>query len=197
MRKVEQQREAANSGSLWLLYGAVGVGKTTTLLQSLPTPIMWINGESKQLTKCMKAAMDIESSSHARTDVDLFEKDNVGKPYLCEVVYEDWPDLLEFVSDTKKFDRFASVVVDSLSHLLTAGLAPEIAEQSFAARDKDKKAKPLVDSVKLSLEGFGALAGQALRLITFLQRIASVGKLVVCTAREDSQPSGLYGKLFK
>jgi len=171
-----------------MLYGETGSGKTTSILQSAPDPILYIATEPRSLQESINAA--------ARSDVDL------------DVVnYEAWPELIEYVANRKNFDRYSTIVVDSYSHLMTVGLSVEIEDESFDARkEEDKTIKPITLQAKLTLEGYGGLASNMFRLTAALCRLSQFeGKIVIITAllvenprynRELAAAPSLKGKEF-
>lgn len=153
-----------------LLYGPTGVGKTTTILQTAPEPIMYIQTEPRSL----KPSLD--ATGRESIDVDV-------------AVYEDFLGLMEFVAVPKNFERHRTVVVDSYSHLMSVGLSSEIEDQAFEARDpKEKLTKSLVMQTKMSLEGYGGLASHMFRLTAALGRLSRAGKVVIVTALLAENP---------
>jgi hypothetical protein len=123
-----------------MMYGPTGVGKTTSILQTAPDPIMYIQTEPRSLKPSLDAT--------GRPDLDI-----------DVAVYEDWAGLIAFVANPKNFERYATVIVDSYSHLMSVGLSSEIEDQAFDARtEKEKAVKPLASQTKLSQEGYGALS---------------------------------------
>ena len=158
------------AGRFILLYGGTGVGKTTSILQSAPDPVCYIQTESRSLKPSLDAA------GHPDLDIDV-------------AVYEDWNGLMEFVANPKNFERHKSVIVDSYSHLMSVGLSSEIEAEAFEARDvREKQIKPLVSQTKMSQEGFGGLASLMFRLTAALGRLSRAGKVVIVTALLQESP---------
>jgi hypothetical protein len=163
MKKLNK-KDLKQPGRFMMLYGETGVGKTTSIVQSALEPICYIQTEPRSLKPSLDAA--------GRPDLDID---------VC--LYESFSDLMEFVSKTDNFERYQSVVVDSFSHLMNVDLSAEITDESFDARsEKEKKNKPLVSRVKMSVEGYGGLSANMFRLTAALGRISRLGKCVVVTA---------------
>lgn len=185
--KILNRQEIDQNGRLVMLYGATGVGKTTSILQTSPDPIIYISTEPRSLKPSIEAT--------GREDLDI-----------DEAIYENFDRLMEFVSDGGNFERYKTVVVDSFSHLMAIGLSAEIEDQAFEARSvKEREIKPLVNRTKMTLEGYGGLASHMFRLTAALGRLSQMGKLVIVTAllsespkwnREMAAAPALKGKEF-
>ncbi len=168
--KVLTKKEISQEGRFISIYGPPGVGKTTSLIQSSPQPIMYIQTEIRSLKPSIDAAN--------RPDLDL-----------DVAVYEDWASLMEFVASSKNFERHKTIIVDSYSHLMAVGLSGEIEDQAWEARDpREKELKPLVSQTKLSQEGYGGLASQMFRLTAALGKLSRMGKIVIVTALLAENP---------
>jgi hypothetical protein len=168
--KVIGKEDLKSAGRMIMLYGPTGVGKTTSLLQSAPEPVMYIQTEPRSL----KSSLD--ASNRPDLDIDV-------------AVYENWFGLMEFVTSPKNFERYKTIVVDSYSHLMTVGLSSEIENQAFEARtEKEKSLKPLVSQTKMSLEGYGGLSSHMFRLTAALGRLSQAGKIVIITALLQENP---------
>ncbi len=170
MKILSREEVSTQDGRLIMLYGPTGVGKTTSILQSSPTPIMFIQTEPRSL----KPSLD--ASGRPDLDIDV-------------AVYEDWVGLMEFTASPRNFERHKTVVVDSYSHLMSVGLSTEIENQAYEARDqREKEIKPLVSQTKMSPEGYGGLASHMFRLTAALGRLSRLGKVVVVTALMAENP---------
>ena len=169
MKKLNKQ-DLKQPGWLIEVYGETGVGKTTSILQSSPGPICYIQTEPRSLKPSLDAARRPD------LDVDVYQ-------------YESFFDLMEFVSKLENFEQYPTIVVDSLSHLMNVDLSAEITDESFDARsEKEKQNKPLVSRVKMSIEGFGGLSANMFRLTAALGRISRLGKCVIVTALMVENP---------
>jgi len=168
--KVLTKRELDQAGRLIMLYGPTGAGKTTSVLKSAHDPISYILTEPRSLKPSLDAA--------GRPDLDI-----------DVAIYEDWAGLIEFVANPKNFERHATVVVDSYSHLMSVGLSIEIEDQAFEAREaKEKLVKPLASQTKLTQEGYGALSSLMFRLTAALGKLSRAGKIVIVTALLQESP---------
>ena len=162
--KIQKKEDISQDGRFILIYGPTGVGKTTSVIQSSPSPVLFIQTEARSLKPSLDAA--------GRPDLDI-----------DVAVYESWNSLMQFVANPKNFERHKTVVVDSFSHLMNVGLSAEIEDEAFEARSSsDKAVKPLVGQVKLSQEGYGGLASQMFRLTSLLGKLSRMGKIVIVTA---------------
>ena len=170
MNVISKEEITSQDGWLILLYGGTGVGKTVSILQSAPEPIMWIQTEPRSLKPSLEAA------NRPDLDVDV-------------ALYEDWAGLMEFVANAKNVERHRTIVVDSYSYLMSVGLSTEIEDQAFEAKDQKEKAiKPLVSQTKMSPEGFGGLASHMFRLTAALGKLSRLGKVVIITALMAENP---------
>jgi len=170
--KLKSMKEVmAQSGRMIMIYGETGCGKTTSILQSAPNPIYYIQTEPRSLKPSIEAA--------DRSDLKLFVAQ-----------YENFDDLLEFVSKAENFEKFNTVVIDGFTHLTNVALLLEIAQESFEAKkEKDQLIKPLINKTKLSMEGYGGLSGNMFRLSNCLMNLsAQYGKVVIVTALLTEHP---------
>jgi hypothetical protein len=168
--KLLSKAEVAQNGRFVMLYGPTGVGKTTSILRTAPDPIMYIQTEPRSLKPSLDAT--------GRPDLDI-----------DVAVYEDWAGLIAFVANPKNFERYATVIVDSYSHLMSVGLSSEIEDQAFDARtEKEKAVKPLANQTKMSQEGYGALSSNMFRLTAALGKLSRAGKIVIVTALLQENP---------
>jgi hypothetical protein len=168
--KIMTKQEVAQDGRLMMLYGATGVGKTTSIVKTSPMPIMYLQTEPRSMKPSLDAA--------GRPDLEI----DVG-------VYEDWAGLIAFVADPKNFGRHRTIVVDSYSHLMSVDLSTEIEDQAHEARtEKERAIKPLASQTKLSQEGYGALSSLMFRLTTALGKLSRMGKIVIVTALLQESP---------
>jgi hypothetical protein len=168
--KILARHALALYGWLMLLYGATGVGKTTSIFQTAPDPIIYIQTEPRS------PRPSLDATGRPDLDIDV-------------AVYEDWAGLIEFVANLKNFDKYATVFLDSYSQLMSVGLSTEIEDQAFDARtEKEKAVKPLANQTKLSPEGYGALSSLMFRLTAALGKLSQAGKIVIVTALLQENP---------
>ena len=159
-----------DEGALCLFYGPTGVGKTVSLLQSMPEPFFYVRSEPRETKRSMRA---------------------INSPRKMKLVdYDEFDDLMAWLSDFRNLKGSRGVIVDSLSHLMNVRLSGEVQEQAYEARDdKTKARKTLVQQVKLTEEGYGAIGGNMYRLTQILMKISTdLNMIVACTAGEDSRP---------
>jgi hypothetical protein len=159
-------------GYFMLIYGKSGVGKTATILQTAEDPIFHIMAERGQEELTIKAIN--------RPDLKLM----TGH-------YEGWDDLIDTVYNIPLFleSKIRTVLFDSLSHAMCIGLADEIMEEDYNARDTSKdKGKDLTMRAKMSQEGYGALSKQMSRLMKGFENLTRHGVDVICTARDQENP---------
>jgi len=95
---------------------------------------------------------------------------------------------MDTVNNREFFKPFKTIVIDSLSHLMSIGLSDEILEESYDAMDKKKVDKELTMRVKMSMEGYGTLAGQMLRFTNAITKLSQDGHVVICLARTEQSP---------
>lgn len=156
-----------------LAWGPPGVGKTATILQTAEDPIVLITAEKRKIGTTMAAIN--------RPDLRL----KVG-------VYETFDDCIETFSDRARFEGAKTVFLDSLTHLMVSQLSYEILRENFDShteKEKQEIIKQLTVQVKMSKEGFGAMADNMVRLMNSLQDLAvNTGVDVICTARSEERP---------
>lgn len=166
----ELDQEYNSTGFLMLLYGATGVGKSVSTMQSAPDPILYLMTESRDPRKFLKEA---------------------GRPgvKIKFAFYEKWDELLEFFANTDNFAPYKTVVIDSLTFLST-GMCIEIEDESWDAVDaKTKSKKPIVMRTKMSQEGYGGLASSMLRFTKLCGELTKQGKVVICLALMEENPN--------
>lgn len=157
-------------GNLSLWYGASGVGKTGTLLQTCEDPIAYLSAEDRSI----------------ETTLAAINRPNIR---LKMARYEDFNDFLEFLSEPANFKGVKSVIVDSLTHLMNIHIQDELLAESYETLDKKKSIeKELILRSKMSLESYGAMAVMMKRVMSLLQNLTQHGIDVHCTARVDSAP---------
>lgn len=159
-----------SEGSLSLIYGDTGVGKTVNTLKTCPDPVIYIRSEPRETKRSMRAV--------DRPDIKMKIVDHDG-----------FDNLIEFLS-TYKMKGVRCIFIDSLSHLMNVRLSGEVGEQAFEARDNATKAeKMLVQQVKLTQEGYGAVGGNMFRIMQILMKLSVKHNItIVCTASEESRP---------
>jgi len=185
--KAIPKKDLPKSGKMILIYGETGCGKTTSILQSAPDPILYISTEPRN------PIPSIEAAERTALDLDI-------------VHYTVWLELMDYISEKKNINRYATIVLDSMTYLLNVSLSGEIEDESYDSRsDTEKKIKPLINMAKLSLEGYGGLSSQAFRLMKALGRLSTAGKVIIITSllaenprwnRELSAAPALKGKEF-
>ena len=170
MSKFLRKEDVSQTGRFVLLYGPTGVGKTTTILQTALEPILYIQTEPRSLKPSLDAA------GRPNLDIDIYE-------------YKDWGGLMDLVRDSVSLDSYATITVDSYSHLISICLSSEIEAQAFDARsEKEKDVKALFGQVKLTQEGYGVLASQMLRLTSALGKLSREGHVVLVTCLLQENP---------
>lgn len=166
----EIEKERGDTGFLILIYGPTGVGKTVSCMQTADDPILYVICEKRDPRKFLREA------ARPGLDIDF-------------VFYDTFDEAIEFFSDIKNFDRYKTVIVDSIT-FLSLGLSQEITEEGYYALDKKKEIdKPLTMRTKLSMEGYGALGSQLLRLTNMIGILTQNGKDVVLIALLEENPS--------
>lgn len=162
--------EMPSTGLFMLLYGETDVGKTCSVLQSAPGPVMWFQFE--------KRAHGLTLAASGR---DANE--------ITAVLYEDWQDLLAFHANVKNFDGYQTILSDGTSYLMNVELSGEIEDESYEALPEEKRSrKSLIASTKMSQEGFGGLSSNMFRYLKLLGRLAHEGKIVILTALVQDNP---------
>lgn len=150
-------------------YGKSGVGKSATILQTAPDPILWIIAERGQVDLTIKA----------------INRPNIK---LKVAYYEGWDDLLEFVYNKANFAKIKSVLFDSGTHVMCIKLSDEILGENYDAMDKSKVEKELTMRVKMSQEGYGTLSKQMTRLMIGFEELTKIGIDVHITFRDQENP---------
>lgn len=151
-------------------YGSPGVGKTVTTLKTLPSDILWIVTEPRDLRR------PLEVAGRGEDEIDI-------------APYENLQDLLDFLSDTSNFKRYRSVFYDSLSYTMNIELAKEIGLEAYESRDKKSKVeRPLASQMKTTQEGHGIRNTAIFRILNLLGNLVVNGKIVVVSCLELEHP---------
>jgi hypothetical protein len=164
--------ESELQGNLMLAWGPPGVGKSATILQTAEDPIVYITAEKRKIGTTVAAIN--------RQDMKM----KVG-------VYETFDDCIETFNNYDLFSGCKTTVLDSLTHLMVSQLSYEILQENFdshSEKEKQEIIKQLTVQVKMSKEGFGALADNMVRLMNALQNLTMRGIDVICTARSEERP---------
>ncbi len=156
-------------GILIMIYGNTGVGKTTSIFQSSPGPLLYIATEPRNPRPSIDACgRDI--------DMDI-------------AIYTTWFDLMEFLQDLKNTKRYATIAIDSITYLMNVSLCGEIEDEAFEAKtSEEKRRKLIVSQAKMSMEGYGGLSSQMFRLMKTIGRLSEAGKIVIVTALLQENP---------
>jgi hypothetical protein len=162
-------KDQLSKGKFIMLYGDSGKGKTTSIIQSAPNPIAYIAAELRDLQS------NIDAANRPDLDMDVFR-------------YNDIEDLKQTISKLDNFTRYSTVCLDSYTHLMAVDLSNEIEDEVFDSLEDKFKRKKLIAETKLSLEGYGGLSGQMVRITKMLQALAFSGKIVIVTARLVENP---------
>jgi len=168
--KIYRTEELSDSGDIILAYGATGVGKSVSVLQSAPEPIMYFLTEPRNPLKFIHAT--------GRTNIDV----DFG-------FYTEWQDMFDWFSDHDNTARHQSIVIDSLTFLSNIALNFELIDEHYESKTaKEKSDKALVMRTKLSQEGFGGLSGQLLRFTNMISQLSQEGKTVILLALLEQNP---------
>jgi hypothetical protein len=160
----------SETGDILLFYGESGVGKSVSTLQTAPDPILYFLTEPRDPRKFLQAS--------GRTDVKI----KFG-------FYESWDDTMEFFTNPENTAWAKTIVVDSLTFLSNIQLTSEIEDQSWDSRtEKEKLEKSLINRTKMSLEGFGGLAGQMTRFVNIISKLSQSGKTIILLSLLEQNP---------
>jgi len=191
---VEQLAKDITYGLLALIFGPIGVGKTCSLMQSLPGNLFAFSIEKRPIMRNLApSGRDPKTFSYME--------------------YEGYYDLRDGLASILKnedgmLDKYDSFLFDSLSDMLifTGGECRDASFMSKFKADVDGGKfidKRLSKETKQSMEDWGAMAIAVLAIVDMLGELARKGKIVVCTARIDTPTDSqqLIGKkiapLFK
>jgi hypothetical protein len=188
MNKRETMKDMPECGRVILLYGETGVGKTTSLLSTAPQGSLYIPTEPRN------PRISMEAAKRPLDDIFVYR-------------YTDWLSLMSFLlEDDMKQYADKAIILDSATHLMNVRLSNEIEDEVFDAKDdKEKEIKAIINSSKLSMEGYGGLSSQMSRLIKVLGDFTRQGTDIIITAlvtehpkwdRELSAAPALKGKEF-
>lgn len=154
-------------GKMVMVYGATGVGKSTTCLGSLPEPILNIFTEDRNPYTSIEGLgreVDFDPIS-PENNQDLID-------YLYKLVDE-------VEASTCKYN---SIMFDSLSFWMNIKLYGEMVDQTNKAGIFKKSLRPLVDDLRADEALYGGLAERMQRLIKPLKMLAQKGMIVVVLA---------------
>ncbi len=168
MKAIEEKE-----GKMVMIYGATGVGKSTTCLGSLPEPILNIFTEDR----------------NPYTSIDGLDRKVDFEP----VSPENNQDLIDFLYEKideveKGTFKYKSIMFDSLSFWMNIKLYGEMVDQTKEAGVFKKSSRPLVDDVRADEALYGGLAERMQRTVKPLKILAQMGVLVVVLAYLDECP---------
>jgi len=181
-------------GVIGLIYAPTGVGKTVSSLKTLPGPkVLVYANENRDMRRAIAASgrdpADFYVVEYGYMEDENGELEDQGSfDDLINFARAPWKQL-----GTDKWEQVGSVLFDGVTQLCSS-LQMELERSSFEARDKDKKARPLIDLSKMGVEGWGALASNMKRLMPFIGKYASQGKVVILTVLEMDNPTYQKGK---
>lgn len=179
--------ELPKTGSLILLYGESGIGKTVTAI---------IEGVKMAMAqKKMAVYIAIENRNLDRNIEVVQEHFNMTRLELDEWLHietsdSDFEDVIKYLCTGKNFKGVIIVIFDSITQMMCTDLTLEVLEQAYNARsDADKSKKALTGKSKMTEEGYGTLAINMMRLMKQLEVLSARGRYVIATALTDSNPS--------
>jgi len=164
---VRKPQEVA--GTMALIYGETGVGKTVSTLATLPKPILYIECDPKPVERTASDVVDF-------TDIDILHP-------------EDFLDLFNYLNQQieKIPEKYKSLVIDPVSFLINVILLGDI-EDETAKAEVFGNTRPLVALGRTDMTGYGTLSSLAKRLCKVLGLIATHGVIVVCISLLDDTP---------
>lgn len=168
MKDIEKSK-----GKMVMIYGATGVGKSTTCLESLPEPILNIFTEDRNPYTSIEAL-------GREPDFDPISPEN--NQDLIDFLYKT---LDEYEKGTCKYN---AVMFDSLSFWMNIKLYGEMVDETKNAGIFKKSLRPLVDDVRADEALYGGLAERMQRLIRPLKMMAQKGMIVVVVAYLSENP---------
>jgi hypothetical protein len=168
--RIYKTEELNDSGDIILAYGATGVGKSVSVIQSAPEPIFYFLTEPRNPLKFLHAA------NRPGLDIDFG-------------FYSNWNDMFEWFMDDNNTARHESIIIDSLTFLSNIALNFELIDEHYESKTvKEKSDKTLIMRTKLSQEGFGGLSGQLLRFTNMISKLSQNGKTVILLALLEQNP---------
>lgn len=180
--KVVTKDQLPDKGKLILIYGETNVGKTTSVFQSAPEPILHLSCEMRN----QKGNIEAIEKPNKNVKADPRPGVDVRTAY-----YTNWDDMLEFLHEDKNVKESQTIFVDSFTFLMGVNLQSEIETQAFEERsstEQKKIIKSLVGRAKMSQEGYGGLSSNMVRLTRILGKLSTEGKTIICSALLDEHP---------
>lgn len=172
------EKDLKSSGVFGLIYGETGAGKTTTALSSMPGNSLFINCEPRD------------------QKVRIKEAGAIGK--VDYVNYTNFDELRDFLSSEIDKPSYTSYLLDGVSYLMSINLKGEVLDQIHGTSAKSKaSSKQLIAETKMTMEGWGAMAENMIRIAQLCGKLSQQGTCVLWTALVQGDTrfgDGQFGK---
>lgn len=153
-------------GKFICIYGGPGVGKTCSTLATGLDPMLWFTTEPRDFEKAVEAANRPDLRFHL-------------------AVYEDFMDLIEYLSDPENFKKYKTVFFDGLSYLHNIVMPSEIQEEEY---DKDSP-KKILAMTKITMPQQGERNQAIFRVLRLLAKnVVAQGKVAIVSCLEMERP---------
>jgi hypothetical protein len=155
-----------HSGKYVCVYGASGVGKTVTTLQTAVGKIFWLTFEPRNI------ALSMEASRRDENDVDIG-------------IYTSFLELMDFLNTPENFDAYTTVFCDGLSYFMNIAVSEEVKQENLT--EKDKKENPIMALTKVTQPDRGEINQAVLRVLKRLGSVVARGKIVIVSCLESER----------
>lgn len=174
-------------GRFILIYSDTNVGKTTSSLLSLPSPILWILTEPRPVDLILRGVGKVTGQENKYIKVDAGD---YGERLIRPIAPENFETTLEFLDAevSKEKLEYKSVLFDGFTYWMNADMFDELAEETNKAQVFSKSNRELLNSARIDEAAYGALARLTLRLCKQFGRLSQKGIIVIGTALVQENP---------
>lgn len=170
---IKSKELKSHGGKYICIYSLAGVGKTVTTLATCIDPLLWLTIEPRAFED------SIEAADRPKLRYEL-------------AIYQDFIDLLDFISKPESFEKYRTIFFDGASYLSNIVLPGEIQQEEYRAMDdaaRKKHQKKILSMTKVTQPQTGQRNQAMFRILSLLGTNAVArGKIVIISCLEQERP---------